>query len=238
MKKFGGFPAQTKYRALPAAFFSTLLPQIDDLNELKITLHLISTLYQRKGYPRFVSRNELLADPAVRQSLRSEKDLSEALDEALALAVARGGIIQLEVRQKDIDEKLYLPNTVTERDAVSKIKSGGLSLPEFSVKIEDTEEAAVTAGEIYSLYEENIGILTPIIADAIKEAEKNYPLGWLKAAIVEAAASNKHSWRYIARILESWASEGKDSGTLKRHPAPPSDPDKYIRGKYGHMVQR
>ena len=238
MKKFGGFPQKTKYLALPAAFFSTLLPQIDDLNELKVTLHLISTLYQKKGFPRFVSRNELLANPAVRQCLRSEKDMAKALDRALELAVERGGIIQLEVRQKDFNEQIYLLNTESEREAVRKIKNGELSLPGLSVKIESSEEEAVTAGEIYSLYEENIGLLTPIIADEIKEAEKNYPLSWLKAAIVEAAASNKHSWRYIARILESWASEGKDSGTLKRHSAPPSDADKYIRGKYGHMVQR
>lgn len=238
MKKFGGFPSKTKYRALPAAFFSTLLPQIDDINELKITLYLISALYQKKGFPRFISRNDLLADPLIRQSLRSGQDIEVTLDQALTLTVERGGIIQLEVAQQGNLEKIYLLNTEADREAAGKIKSGELSLPGLSVKIESTEEAAVTAGEIFSLYEENIGILTPIIADAIKEAEKNYPLGWLKEAIVEAAASNKHSWRYIARILESWASEGKNSGTLKRHSTPPPDTDKYIRGKYGHMVQR
>jgi len=45
------------------------------------------------------------------------------------------------------------------------------------------------------------------------------------------------SWRYIARILERWASEGKDSGKYKRD-IKKDDPDKYIKGKYGHLVQR
>jgi len=90
---------------------------------------------------------------------------------------------------------------------------------------------------IFALYEQNIGIITPLIAEELKEAEKLYPPQWIEEAFKEAVTLNKRSWRYIARILERWASEGKDSGEYKRD-IKKDDPDKYIKGKYGHMVRR
>jgi len=90
---------------------------------------------------------------------------------------------------------------------------------------------------IFVLYEQNIGMITPMIAEELKEAEKIYPPQWIEEAFKEAVTLNKRIWRYIARILERWASEGKDSGEYKRD-IKKDDPDKYIKGKYGHLVKR
>jgi len=90
---------------------------------------------------------------------------------------------------------------------------------------------------IFALYEQNIGMITPMIAEELKEAEKIYPPQWIEEAFKEAVTLNKRSWRYIARILERWASEGKNSGEHRRS-IKKIDPDKYIKGKYGHMVRR
>jgi hypothetical protein len=72
----------------------------------------------------------------------------------------------------------------------------------------------------------------------LREAERLYPETWIKDAIKEAVALNKRSWRYIAAILERWSTEGKGNGTYQRHSAQKTDPDKYIKGKYGHIVRR
>jgi len=90
---------------------------------------------------------------------------------------------------------------------------------------------------IFALYEQNIGLIQALIAEELKEAEKLYPPQWIEEAFKEAVTLNKRSWRYIASILRRWASEGKDSGEYKRD-IKKDDPDKYIKGKYGHMVQR
>jgi DNA replication protein len=90
---------------------------------------------------------------------------------------------------------------------------------------------------IFDLYEQNIGMITPMIAEELKDAEKLYPPQWIEEAFKIAVTLNKRSWKYIARILERWASEGKDSGEYKRD-IKKDDPDKYIKGKYGHLVQR
>jgi DNA replication protein len=108
--------------------------------------------------------------------------------------------------------------------------------------LEDVYSLTVDSGQapavnIFALYEQNIGIITPMIAEELKEAEKIYPRQWIEDAFKEAVALNKRSWRYIARILERWASEGKDSGEHKRD-IEKGSPDKYVKGKYGHLVKR
>ena len=90
---------------------------------------------------------------------------------------------------------------------------------------------------IFALYEQNIGIITPMIAEELKEADKLYPPQWIEEAFKEAVTLNKRSWKYITRILERWASEGKDSGEHRRD-IKKDGPDKYIKGRYGHLVKR
>jgi DnaD/phage-associated family protein len=93
------------------------------------------------------------------------------------------------------------------------------------------------AVNIFAIYEQNIGMITPMIAEELKEAERLYPPRWIEEAFKEAVTLNKRSWKYIARILERWASEGKDSGEHRRD-IKKDGPDKYIKGKYGHLVKR
>ena len=93
------------------------------------------------------------------------------------------------------------------------------------------------AVNIFALYEQNIGLIQPMITEELKEAEKLYPPQWIEEAFKEAVTLNKRSWKYIARILERWASEGKDSGEHRRD-IKKDGPDKYIKGKYGHLVKR
>jgi len=90
---------------------------------------------------------------------------------------------------------------------------------------------------IFTLYEQNIAMITPMIAEELKEAEKVYPEQWIKQAFEEAVMLNKRSWRYISRILEHWGSEGKKGGKY-RQSFKEGSPNKYIEGKYGHLVKR
>ena len=59
MKGFSGFPAKSNFTPIPNIFFSEVLPQIDDLAELKVTLHIFWTLYQKRGLSPFVTYSEL-----------------------------------------------------------------------------------------------------------------------------------------------------------------------------------
>jgi DnaD/phage-associated family protein len=237
MKQFTGFPAKMQFTPVPNFFFNTLLPQISDITELKTTLHILGALYRKRGYPRFVSYRELLSNTSLRHSLKeAAKSPDEVLHQALEMATKRGTFLHIVLDRDGVPEDIYFLNTDYDRQIVAKIQNGELPLPGLKTEGKsaiETEEQP----DIFTLYEQNIGMLTPMIADELREAEKLYPVAWIKDAIKEAVSLNKRNWRYIARILECWSSEGKDGGAYKRD-FKKTEPDKYIKGKYGHMVRR
>ena len=237
MKQFAGFPAKMQFTPIPNFFFSTLLPQISDIAELKTTLHLLGALYHKRGYPRFITYRELLSNTSLIRSLKeAAKPPDEVLRQALEMATRRGTILHIVLDRDGVPEDIYFLNTDSDRQIVAKIQNGELSL----VGLKTGGQSSIETEEqpdIFTLYEQNIGMLTPMIAEELREAEKLYPVAWIKDAIKEAVSLNKRNWRYIARILERWSSEGKDSGAYKRE-LKKTEPDKYIKGKYGHMVRR
>jgi DNA replication protein len=236
MEQFKGFPSRSQFTAVPNAFFSTLLPQISDIAELKVTLHIFQALYQKRGYPRFTSYRELLANKSLMSSLKEGKGPPDVLRQALEMAAKRGTILHLAVDRDGEPEDIYLLNTEADRQTSLKIQSGELKLS----GLEPKEPALIDAEEppdIFSLYEQNIGMLTPMIAEELRDALKVYSEAWIRDAIKEAVNHNKRKWSYISAILERWTTEGRDDGTY-RGDFKKTDPDKYIKGKYGHMVGR
>jgi len=237
MKRFNGFPARMEFTPLPNLFFSSLLPQISDIAELKTTLHVMAVLYRKRGYPRFVTCSELLGNASLMSSLKGVAESpDEVLRNALKMAAERGTIIQMVLDNDGASEDVYFLNTESNRQTMAKIQNGELRLG--GLKAEGrTHVEAEEPPDIFTLYEQNIGMLTPMIADELREAEKLYPQNWIRDAIREAVNQNKRKWSYISAILEHWSAEGKKDGTYQRD-SKKTDPDKYIKGKYGHMVQR
>lgn len=240
MKQFAGFPSRMQFTPVPDFFFSALLPQITDIAELKTTLHIFKALYRKRGSPRFTTYRELLGDKGLVNSLREgTKSPDEMLHTALEMAAQRGTILHLALDRDGFAEDVYFLNTEDNKEIVAKVQSGELSLAGLKVKDKTYPEIEPEASpDIFTLYEENIGMLTPMIADELREAEKLYPAVWIKDAVKEAVDRNKRSWRYIAAILERWTAEGRDDGTYRRDSAKKTDPNKYIKGKYGHLVRR
>ena len=57
-------------------------------------------------------------------------------------------------------------------------------------------------------------------------------------ALVAAAQYPEFILPAPSRILERWTTEGKGVGESGRHSKKDTSPDKYFKGKYGHLVQR
>ena len=64
---------------------------------------------------------------------------------------------------------------------------------------------------IFVLYEQNIGLLSPLLADELKDAADQYPAEWIEAAFLEAGQHNKRKWSYIRAILRRWETEGRQA---------------------------
>ena len=236
MKRFNGFPARMEFTPLPNVFFSSLLPQISDIAELKTTLHVLAVLYRKRGYPRFVTYGELLGNASLMSSLKGAAEApDEVLRTALKMATERGTMIHIILDRDGASEDVYLLNTESNQQAVDKIQNGELRLgglkAEGRVYVEAEEPP-----DIFTLYEQNIGMLYPMAAEELRDIEKLYPDSWIRDAIKEAVLHNKRNIKYIVKILENWAAEGRKDGTYQRHPRK-TDPDKYFKGRYGHMVR-
>lgn len=92
---------------------------------------------------------------------------------------------------------------------------------------------------IYQLYENEIGELTPGLSEILKDAETQYPSEWISGAIKLAATQNKRNWSYVKGILENCRAEQHAPGNGgKAPPGKNNDPDRYVKGKYSHVVKR
>jgi len=88
---------------------------------------------------------------------------------------------------------------------------------------------------VFKLYEENIGPLTPMIADALKDAEEIYQADWIADAIEVAVKSNKRSWKYCEAILKRWKEEGRAEKQDRRDSE--KDRRKYVEGEYSDFIE-
>jgi DNA replication protein len=92
---------------------------------------------------------------------------------------------------------------------------------------------------IYELYEQNVGLLTPLLVEDLREAADTYPADWIEEAFREAVGYNRRNWHYVRRILETWATRGRgERGVAGGRPQAPRDPRRYFEGPYGSIVKR
>ena len=210
---FAGFSRTVRYTPVPNPLMGPLLEQIDDLGELKCTLRVIWHLHQKRGSPRYVTLSELLADGSLARALiDSVLDSEAAVVVALDRAVRRGTLVTAATKGNGTGERLYALNTLGARRTLADISPSPDELPTA-----EPVKAGSRRPNVFSLYEDNIGMLSPMITDQLKEAEESYPDSWIEDAMREAVENNKRSWRYIAAILERWEREGRSDGGAGRH---------------------
>jgi DnaD/phage-associated family protein len=215
MKGFPGFPeGKLRLTPVPNLFFSDLLPIIDNLGELKVTLYTFWALGQKEGLVRYLRLADFLNDSEFIKGMGPTSSLAaEALTDSIERAVARGTFLHINVESADGKMDLYFLNTEKGRAAVEGITRG-------EWRPDPNEDTPITLlverPNAFVLYEQNIGPLTPLIAEELRDAEQTYPMSWIEEAIGVAVENNVRKWRYILAILERWRQEGKQDGISRR----------------------
>jgi DnaD/phage-associated family protein len=214
MTGFSGFPeGKQPQTPVPSLFFTEILPLIDHLGELKVTLHIFWLLAHQKGERRYVSGDVLASDRRLLDGLASPgASREEALHDALDRAVVRGTLLRMTAGEGLDRRDWYFVNTEKGRRAVQDVLAGKWAPVELEYPLHIEAQRA----NIFVLYEQNIGTLTPLLSEELMDAEARYPAAWIEDAFREAVALNKRSWRYIQRILERWAAEGRTDETSRR----------------------
>ena len=236
--KFEGFPRGTLYTPVPNPLFGPLLEVMDDPAELKCALRAMWLLHQKKDYPRFVTLGELVSDRVLLLGLKGlDAPPGEAITRGIGKAVERGIFLRLKAdyipqgkanlanspaanpikEGMQEGEYLYFLNDPQGQRAVAGISQGRISIGGIIPREGVVGEPPGPKVNIFTLYEENIGILTPLLAEEMKEAEQQYPWRWVEEAFKLAVSNNKRSWRYIEATLKRWATEGKKDGEPGRH---------------------
>ncbi len=231
MEKFKGFPAgELRFTAVPDLFFARLLPQIDSLAELKVTLHFLWVHYRQAR--QAISYSELLTDETLIQSLALiDEDIEAALRQGLIRAVERGTLLCAQVENDTGSHDLYYLNSERGRQALAKVEAGEVGV----VATSGAEVAPPTKRpNIFELYEDNISLISPIIADELKDAEATYPPEWIEDAFKIAVENNVRKWSYIRAILERMATAGRGDPNKQKDSGKPWYTDEEFRQLIQH----
>jgi DNA replication protein len=195
MTIFKGFTDSESFTQLPDTFFQKLLPEIDDPAELKVTLFFLWRAQHMEGPFRALCQTDF-----------EEKALGLTADEVatgLEKAIQRGSILKSQ-HEADV---FYFLNSPRGRAAAEAFAKGDWR---ESAKIMSTP--VVERPNMFKLYEENIGPLTPMIADMLKDAEETYLDEWIAEALEIAVTRNIRNWKYVEAILKRWKEKGKYEG--------------------------
>ena len=233
MPSFTGFPkGRLRTTPIPAQFFSELLPEIDHLGELKVTLYTIWKLDRMEGDVRYLRRQDYAEDERFMGGLAAHSLQAQAvLDDALERAVGRGSLLRLEAEADGQKEAYYFLNTPRGRAAVEAVDKGSWKpSPEGLPAANLAQERP----NIFRLYEENIGPLTPLMADILRQAEADYPTEWLEDAVSVAVERNARNWRYVDAVLRAWKEKGKDE--QDRRDAK-KDRRRYDEGEFADFIE-
>jgi DNA replication protein len=197
-KTFLGFGDSETSTPIPDTFLRDLLPDITDAAELKVVLHALWTVEHLDGSIKALSAQDFSAANLGLTAEQVAQGLESALRRGVLLRAGRG------------NRSRYFVNSPRGRAAAQALDEG---------KAPDAGAVSLMPLErpnVFRLYEENIGPLTPLIADALKDAEESFPREWIEQAIDLAARNNKRSWSYCQAILKRWKEEGRGQKQNRR----------------------
>ena len=224
MTGFNGFgDGKSLAVSVPAGFFKDVLPAITDANELKLLLCIFRVLPDRQDQSRFFFLDDLMEDDAIKAAFPDGNRSTVELLEKICLE----NILLASVYE---DRKLYFLNTPQANAALRAIQKGVWS-PGEGGRVSSTLDARPN---IFALYEKNIGPLTPILAETLEDAEKDFPPEWLEDAVKIAVKKNVRNWQYIEAILRSWNEKGRSEKDQRNNQ---EDGRKYIEGDLADYIK-
>ena len=240
---FSGFPRSVRCTPVPDPLLGSLLEQISDIAELKVALRGIWLLQQQRGSLPVVSVSKLLCDRVLIGGLKTPGDEPEAaVLRGFQAALDRGIFLGYQEESYRPEETFFLLNTEAGRRALARLtKAGAAPVSSSSTGKQLPVPSPEVKPNIFARYEDNIGTISPMLAEELKEAETEYTWSWIDEAFKIAVTQNKRNWGYISAILRRWAAEGKDRGKENGKSGghtQTDNPEKYIeeyQRRRGHL---
>lgn len=217
---FEGFPGIGKATAIPNTFFSAVLPAMREPGDVLAFLWVARLVQEQQGDARFVTAEQVWALPDAASTFEALSEGRESLERGLAACVELGALLALDLAGSGRQETVYFVNNPASRRAVARARGGDLELRPGAIAY---EPQPARRPNIFHLYEEHVGTITPLVAERLLVAAEQYPQHLVESAFREAAERNVRNWKYIERMLQNWSegnqhheATGRDSVELRR----------------------
>ena len=205
-EQFEGFDvSENALTSIPNDFFRTVMPVIQDANLLKLCLYLLWKANMVGDYHISFSAEGILLDKIFSDGLAGDSNDRPALIDALLQQAVEKNILLVWQSDQHAQGRYF----INCQDGQVALKQASLGARSSHITLDQIKP------NIYKVYEENIGPLTPLIADMLRDAEAAYPAEWIKEAMEIAVENNVRRWRYVESILDRWKKEGRN-GTDRR----------------------
>lgn len=214
MNNFNGFTSSETFTQIPDSFLR-LMNEIDDVAELKVTLYAIYRIEHLDGNFRGLSAADFSAEDLGLSVEQIQLGLNKSLERQTILKSSNEAGV------------FYFLNSPRGRLSAEAFANG---------QIKATQSYNPNKSNVFKLYEENIGALTPLIADMLRDAEKNYPSIWFEEAFEIAVSRNVRNWKYVNAILNRWKENGKDERRDSQDSI--QDAKRYTEGEFSEFFKR
>jgi len=217
MPTFKGFTSSETFTQIPDSFIG-LLKDVKDAAELKVSLYAIWCIEHMDGPFRSLCESDFEPQALGLSVQEVESGLKQAVERGLLL------------KAENNEQVRYFLNSPRGRLAAEAFAKGDWR---GSAQV---PSAPRQRSNVFKLYEENIGPLTPLISDFLLEAEKIYPGTWFEEAFEIAVSRNIRNWKYIEAILSRWREKGKDERKDRKDTV--KDAERYTDGEFSEFLKR
>ena len=203
IRPINGFPLSDDYAGtrVPNAVLGRVLSCVDDVDVIKLVLRAVWLLERQRGYPRYISVEHLQRDRVLSNVFVSTVTLERALDTAIEYGVIAKVVI-------NGNACLMLNTESAQRAAMD----GAITSPVVGTKNADgdwdTPAASSMPSDAFRAYEDNIGLLSPMIRESILAALEDFTDDDITRAIRIAVENESRSWSFVAGVLRRWSREG------------------------------
>ena len=196
-----GFPLPDDFAAtrIPNAVLGRVLASIDDADEIKLILRAIWLLEHERGYPRYITRDDLQRDRVLSVAIADQSDFDRILKSAIELGV----FVEVSIN----NNICLMFNTESARRATIEVAPLADILNKYDNSW-DTPAVSTTTTDAFRAYEENIGLLSPMIRQSILAALEDFTDEDISRAVRIAVENESRSWSFVAGVLRRWARDG------------------------------
>ncbi len=203
IRPINGFPLSDDYAGtrVPNAVLGRVLTSIDDADVIKLVLRAVWLLERQRGYPRYIAVEELQRDRVLSNVFVNTVAQERALDTVIEYGVLAKVVINGNVC-------LMLNTESAQRAAMDGPIASAVLGTTNADDDWDAPPASSMPSDAFRAYEDNIGLLSPMIRESILAALEDFTDDDITRAIRIAVENESRSWSFVAGVLRRWSREG------------------------------